>query len=84
MVKCLPEFEYFYAFLKNKNIIFKIRRSKVTDYAALKIKTSIINKCHSSSATLCVVSAICCKTCVVLSGVLGEVSVVPAKLGNYI
>ena len=24
-------------FLKNKNIIFKIRRSKVTDYAALKI-----------------------------------------------
>ena len=24
-------------FLKNKNIIFKIRRSKVTDYAALRI-----------------------------------------------
>ena len=24
-------------FLKNKNIIFKIRRSKVTDYAALSI-----------------------------------------------
>ena len=37
MVKCLPEFEYFYCVLKNKNIIFKIRRSKVTDYAALKI-----------------------------------------------
>ena len=35
MVKCLPEFEYFYFVLKNKNIIFKIRRSKVTDYAAL-------------------------------------------------
>ena len=35
MVKCLHEFEYFTAFLKNKNIIFKIRRSKVTDYAAL-------------------------------------------------
>ena len=35
MVKCLPEFEYFTVFLKNKNIIFKIRRSKVTDYAAL-------------------------------------------------
>ena len=36
MVKCLPEFEYFYCyvFLKNKNIIFKIR-SKVTDYAGL-------------------------------------------------
>ena len=27
-------------FLKNKNIIFKIRRSKVTDYAALTIKKS--------------------------------------------
>ena len=25
-------------FLKNKNIIFKIRRSKVTDYAALRMK----------------------------------------------
>ena len=37
MVKCLPEFEYFTVFLKNKNIIFKIRRSKVTDYAALRI-----------------------------------------------
>ena len=37
MVKCLPEFEYFTAFLKNKNIIFKIRRSKVTDYAALRM-----------------------------------------------
>ena len=24
-------------FLKSKNIIFKIRRSKVTDYAALKV-----------------------------------------------
>ena len=36
MVKCLPEFVYFFAvFLKNRNIISKIRRSKVTDYAAL-------------------------------------------------
>ena len=26
-------------FLKNKNIIFKIRRSKVTDYAALKVRS---------------------------------------------
>ena len=26
-------------FLKNKNIIFKIRRSKVTDYEALKQET---------------------------------------------
>ena len=35
MVKCLPEFEYFYCVLESKNIIFEIRRSKVTDYAAL-------------------------------------------------
>ena len=28
-------------FLKNKNIIFKIRRSKVTDYAALKFSLSL-------------------------------------------
>ena len=34
-------------FLKNKNIIFKIRRSKVTDYAALSIYT----KCYFSSLT---------------------------------
>ena len=27
-------------FLKNKNIIFKIRRSKVTDYAALSIEAN--------------------------------------------
>ena len=39
MVKCLPEFEYFTAFLKNENINFKIRRSKVTDYAALMLKS---------------------------------------------
>ena len=36
MVKCLPEFEYFYCVLEKKNnTYFKIRRSKVTDYAAL-------------------------------------------------
>ena len=35
MVNFLPEFGNFTVFLKNKNIIFKIRRSKVTDYAAL-------------------------------------------------
>ena len=43
MVKCLPKFEYFYCVLKNKNIIFKIRRSKVTDYAALN-KTIMVRK----------------------------------------
>ena len=40
MVKCLREFEHFYCVLENKNIIFKIRRSKVTDYAALS-KTGV-------------------------------------------
>ena len=41
-------------FLKNKNIIFKIRRSKVTDYAALKpcllLKSSDISwRCTNKS-----------------------------------
>ena len=36
MVKCLPEFEYFYCILKKRKLISKIRRSKVTDYAVLK------------------------------------------------
>ena len=47
-------------FLKNKNIIFKIRRSKVTDYAALTLesakKKKCIWKCHllkSSAANNC-------------------------------
>ena len=43
MVKCLPEFEYFTVFLKNKNIIFKIRISKVTDYAALSLTDVVFN-----------------------------------------
>ena len=37
MVKCYLNLSIFTMFLKNKNIIFKIRRSKVTDYAALRI-----------------------------------------------
>ena len=37
MVKCLPAFEYFTVFLKNGNFISKIKRSKDTDYAALKL-----------------------------------------------
>ena len=59
MVKCLPEFEYFTVFLKNKNIIFKIRRSKVTDYAALRqvllyfdIELSI-SKCEIVEGSYC-------------------------------
>ena len=39
-------------FLKNKNIIFKIRRSKVTDYAALKIVQLVSVCCISRSHRL--------------------------------
>ena len=50
MVKCLPELSIFTVFLKNKNIIFKIRRSKVTDYAALKtiinLQKRSVQSCH--------------------------------------
>ena len=42
MVKCLPEFEYFTVFLKNSNLISKIRNSKVTDYAALIVLFSLL------------------------------------------
>ena len=42
-VKCLPEFEYFTVFLKKGNIISKIRRSKVTDYATLMYNDVNIN-----------------------------------------
>ena len=41
MVKCLPEFEYFTVYLKNRNIISNIRRSNVTDYAALSRKVGV-------------------------------------------
>ena len=37
----------FTVFLKNKNIIFKIRRSKVTDYAALMLSET--KSCKSSA-----------------------------------
>ena len=43
MVKCLPEFEYFYVFLKNRNFNSKVRISKVTDYAAFNKAICIIN-----------------------------------------
>ena len=35
MLKCLPEFEYFQCIFEKRNFFSKIRRSKVTDYAAL-------------------------------------------------
>ena len=34
IVKCLPEFEYFYCILEKYKLFSKIRISKVTDYAA--------------------------------------------------
>ena len=40
-------------FLKNKNIIFKIRRSKVTDYAALKWCVEIL--LNSCQVCLCII-----------------------------
>ena len=39
MVNVYLNLSIFTVFLKNKNIIFKIRRSKVTDYAALSLET---------------------------------------------
>ena len=36
LVKCIPEFQFFYCVLEKKNISSKIKRSKVTDYAALR------------------------------------------------
>ena len=34
-VKSIPDFFFFTVFLKNRNIIFKMKISKVTEYAAL-------------------------------------------------
>ena len=39
-------------FLKNKNIIFKIRRSKVTDYAALNVCKISVKKVNSETIIL--------------------------------
>ena len=35
-------------FLKNKNIIFKIRRPKVADYAALTTSNTTLNNSHET------------------------------------
>ena len=50
-------------FLKNKNIIFKIRRSKVTDYAAL-MKVENIAECleHSAIHLTCIKQQLVLKT----------------------
>ena len=52
-------------FLKNKNFIFKIRRSKVTDYAALTIKALLSDtiftlKCFTSNISKMYKSAHAC------------------------
>ena len=63
MVKCLPEFEYFTVFLKNNNIIFKIRRSKVTDYAALSCYTYfLLDSIHDGLYYYCVISIYTCSS----------------------
>ena len=49
MVKCLPEFEYFYCVLEKKNI-FKIRRSKVTDYAALSNNSLFVGQLYDDKS----------------------------------
>ena len=41
LVKCIPEFYFFTVFLKNRNISSKIKRSKATDYAALRVHNEI-------------------------------------------
>ena len=61
MIKCLPEFEYFYCILENKrDFISKIRRSKVTDYAALRLfhdsTAKEIHSCISTPGQYCVLS----------------------------
>ena len=51
MVKCLTEFDYFFTvFLKNRNLISKIRISNVTDYAALT-QIYFINLLHNFGAS---------------------------------
>ena len=37
---------FFTVFLKNRNISFKIKRSKVTDYAALNTENKLARKFH--------------------------------------
>ena len=44
LVKYIPDFWFFAVFLKNRNIISIIKRSKVTDYAALSIKLQLAIK----------------------------------------
>ena len=58
MVKYLPEFEFFYCILENGNFISRIKRSKVTDYAALNILYYIVT--NNSDGTGSPISHIIC------------------------
>ena len=49
MVKCLPEFEYFYCILEKRNFISKIRGSKFTDYVAFKPTYNMVLKLYCYS-----------------------------------
>ena len=48
----------FTVFLKNRNIISKIKRSKVTDYAALKYDNGIVYMAYHYHAKLLVSSMV--------------------------
>ena len=60
-------------FLKNKNIIFKFRRSKVTDYAALTVfweaVTYICDGTYASTCSCCRVGVSRCYVSVPLGAV---------------
>ena len=45
-------------FLKNKNIISKIKRSKVTDYAALRVKHILSSVCTDTNGSIIVNNAV--------------------------
>ena len=61
-------------FLKNKNIIFKIRRSKVTDYAALMISVFKLILCVGASS-MYMVWRVSHSNCAVISRMKVELAV---------
>ena len=55
MFRCILVF--FTVFLKNRNIISKIERSKVTDYAALRLKI-IFTVCHFNDQAFIIIPCV--------------------------
>ena len=51
MVKCLPEFEYFYCILENRNFTLKNKRSKVQTMQLLQRVTRVPRKDYAQNAT---------------------------------